>query len=187
MDNGEIDLWATHLPVLAACVANTTGPVLELGCGHYSTRLLHALCRNRQLLTIDANPVWLEKFAALRTPTHCLLSVPSIAAFLRNAGPRLLADGMNLAEFPARFSLVFEDSGRAQLRPDNIAAIRPHADLILVNNTEPGLNAEPFRPVYRYETIIPTFPYRFDYKVYPVWTSVLSESPLPAWLKEIFG
>ena len=35
----------------------------------------------------------------------------------------------------------------------------------------------PFRPVYHYDEIIPSFKYRWDYKRYPVWTSVLCDEP----------
>jgi len=84
MDNGEIDLWGTHIPVLAACVAKTTGPVLELGCGHYSTRLLHALCgaMGRQLLTVDVNLKWLARFADLRAPLHEIVHTDVISQFV---------------------------------------------------------------------------------------------------------
>jgi len=170
VDNGEIDLWSTHLAVLVACVAKTQGPVLELGCGHYSTRVLHALCgaQGRELTTIDVNEPWVAQFAHLKAPWHRILLVPDIAIYLAAE----VIEGK-------RWSVVFEDSGRAQFRPDNIAAVRKAADLIIVNNTEPG------RPVYQYERILPSFPHRWDYKRYPVWTSVVSDSPLPDRLEEL--
>jgi len=34
----------THLPALLACVSRTAGGVIELGVGHFSTPILHAVC-----------------------------------------------------------------------------------------------------------------------------------------------
>jgi len=189
MDNGEIDLWGTHIPVLAACVAKTTGPVLELGCGHYSTRLLHALCgaMGRQLLTVDVNLKWLARFADLRAPLHEIVHTDVISQFVgcRHFG-RHPATG-DLYEFPegGRWSVVFEDSGIAQRRPDNLIALRGKADLFILNNTEPDPQGRgPTRPVYELHRL-PDFRYRWDYKRYPVWTSVLSDSPIPDWLERL--
>lgn len=53
----------SHYPVLAAAVARTTGPVLELGCGWGSTPMLRAMCRSmgRNLESMDSNPTWAEE------------------------------------------------------------------------------------------------------------------------------
>lgn len=174
---GQIDLWSTHLPVLAAAVAKTQGPILELGCGHYSTRLLHALCDGRELITVDGNANFVEMMKPLISPFHQIVCVSDIAAWVAST----LAAG----DLP-HFAFVFEDSGRAQLRPNNIAALRGHADFFVVNNTEPDPRSDArYRPVYRYETILPTFPHQWTYKRYPVWTSVVSDNPIPDWLERL--
>lgn len=56
--------WQSHLPALLACCAVTTGPVLELGVGHFSTPHLHALCgaMGRELVSMEDNREWLELF-----------------------------------------------------------------------------------------------------------------------------
>jgi len=36
--------WGTHQVPLITVVVNTKGPILELGCGDFSTPILHALC-----------------------------------------------------------------------------------------------------------------------------------------------
>lgn len=154
---------------------------MELGCGHYSTRLLHALCRERQLITLDSamghDTEWVDMLSALTSEWHAIHFVGSDIAEWINDRKRL--------NILPQFSVVFEDSGRAQLRAQNIAAIRDHADLIIVNNTEPDKSGAEYHPIYKYETILPTFPYRFDYKRYEVWTSVVSDAPIPEWLKEL--
>jgi hypothetical protein len=62
------DPYASHLPVTARMVADCMEmwpelPVLELGCGHYSTPLLEAMCWKRapfHVYASDAN--WLQHF-----------------------------------------------------------------------------------------------------------------------------
>lgn len=166
MDDGNMDLWSTHLPVLVACVAKTDGPVLELGCGHYSTRVLHAMCDGRRLVTCDTNRTWVEAFAHLRSKTHEIVCAPDASAY---AGER--------------WDVVFVDEAPAGHRIGEIIRLRPVTWLFVVNNTEPAIT--PGRRAYRYVEILPMFPYRFDYKRYPVWTSVVSDVPLPDWIERL--
>ena len=52
--------YSTHLPVLMEAMKRTTGDVLELGPGVFSTPVLHWLCetQKRNLLTIEDNKMW---------------------------------------------------------------------------------------------------------------------------------
>ncbi len=59
----SIDAMGTHFPVLAAAVARTKGPVLEMGSGHHSTPMLHYLCAGRLLITVDTDAEWMDKHA----------------------------------------------------------------------------------------------------------------------------
>lgn len=178
MDNGEIDLWSTHTPVLAACAIHTTGPILELGCGHYSTRLLHALCPNRKLITVDINKKYIDMLSYLKSDNHEIFLVDDILEWLQ----RQQASNV----LPHDFGFIFEDSGRAQKRFDHIKFLRHRTDLFVLNNTEHVDGGTPYRKAYAgYERIIPTYEFKHDYKAYPVWTSILSDKPLPTWVKEI--
>lgn len=60
----------SHYPVLAMAVAKTTGPVLELGTGWGSTPLLHALCRDRQLVSVESNAGWYERMQIFASDRH---------------------------------------------------------------------------------------------------------------------
>jgi hypothetical protein len=59
------DPYATHQPVLYEIASNTTGPIIEFGCGHGSTDLLHEICKKngRLLISVDDNQEWLQKFS----------------------------------------------------------------------------------------------------------------------------
>lgn len=75
MTSEEQLMWGSHLPVLAACVTMTTGDVLELGIGHFSTPFLHTLCAalRRQLVSVEADANWLEKMPLGRSQHHRML------------------------------------------------------------------------------------------------------------------
>lgn len=53
-------VFGSHLPVLMQLIQNTTGSVLELGSGLYSTPYLHWECyrRNRRIVTFENHPVY---------------------------------------------------------------------------------------------------------------------------------
>ena len=59
------DCYATHQPVLYEMAKNTTGPIIEFGCGFGSTDLLHEICKEEQrlLISIDDNLSWLTRFS----------------------------------------------------------------------------------------------------------------------------
>lgn len=61
-----IDGYATHVPVLIACLQNTTGPILELGAGLYSTPIVHAFSvLGRYGRTVEINAEWAARIRAL--------------------------------------------------------------------------------------------------------------------------
>lgn len=57
--------WGSHMPALLACVAASTGPVLEIGVGHFSTPHLHAICATmgRSLVSVESDDAWFTQMA----------------------------------------------------------------------------------------------------------------------------
>lgn len=55
--------WGSHLPALMACIAATTGDVLEVGIGHFSTPILHGACLGRKLVSVEDNKEWFDRFS----------------------------------------------------------------------------------------------------------------------------
>ena len=79
--------FATHQPVLWEAVQRTRGAVVEFGCGFGSTPMLHFLCsqQNRELLTLESDPVWLSKFVKrYSTPHHRFLHVEDWDSLLKD-------------------------------------------------------------------------------------------------------
>lgn len=67
--------YGSHLPALMACAAVCEGPILEIGCGHFSTPCLHALCAalGLPLVTTELDDSWREQFGDFATPMHSVL------------------------------------------------------------------------------------------------------------------
>jgi len=147
------DAYSSHAPILAACSQLTEGRVIEVGAGAYSTPLLHALCRGRELITIEREAGWAEKFRCLESPNHKLI-------INRNTA--------NVPEIDEPCGLAFVD-GFTQDRVPCIKRLKDVADVIVCHDTE--------RSVYGYEPIFSTFKERLDYFVPPwdVGTTIVSD------------
>lgn len=71
MTEEETKSWSSFMPALLACVGATSGGVLELGVGHFSTPALHALCgemgreMGRDLVSVEENEEWFNRFELL--------------------------------------------------------------------------------------------------------------------------
>ena len=59
-----MDPYATHLEALLAALAQTTGPVIELGCSHYSTPVMRTFTKQtgRRYVIASSNPVLSASF-----------------------------------------------------------------------------------------------------------------------------
>lgn len=70
--------YGSHLRLLLSAVAATTGPILEMGMGHFSTVPIDDLISEsgRYLLSTDTDLSWLNKFKDIETPLHQLMLVP---------------------------------------------------------------------------------------------------------------
>lgn len=58
------DTYNTHQPILRKIAEQTQGPIVEFGCGHGSTDVLHEICKKtkRILISVDDNYEWLNLF-----------------------------------------------------------------------------------------------------------------------------
>lgn len=157
----------THIPILAGALSCTSGAVIELGAGWYSTPMLHAMCEvdGRSLYTLEASKEWLEKFHNLQTDRHHL--------YLHNyeAMVQFLATYTNL------IGVVFVDHGSIEMRAPCIVEALRVSDLVVVHDTE-SLD-------YGYEPVLSQAKYRRDFKMFHPWTSVVSNfQEIPQFLPE---
>ena len=157
--------YFSHYPVLAAAVARTKGPVLELGCGYGSTYMLHYMCAERFLVTADTNLDWLHKFSeGYACPRkHEFIHVDKWEEF-------------SFLE-ATKWSVAFVDNQPGEMRTPLIRRLKGRTTFIVAHDSErdydTGAN-------YKYEEVIPLFKYVSEWKRVRPYTLILSdEQPFP--------
>jgi len=135
----------------------TTGDVLELGPGVFSTPYLHWVCEKekRNLLSIEDNYNWhyfCRKY--YRTAYHKHLHV-------------LTWDDADTA-IKKEWGLAFVDHSPSERRVVEIAKLANLAQLIVIHDSNVVQDGN-----YHYSTIYPLFKYKFDFtKVEPATTAL---------------
>jgi hypothetical protein len=155
---------------------------LELGCGDFSTPLLHALCAldKRYLLSTDCDKAWLSLFLDLETDWHRFQYVPVYESDAR--------DGCKKGGHPERWdsigndmhwAVVFIDHSPAKRRVKDIVRLRSSADVMVIHDTQPCREK-----CYKYGPVLSTFKYRYVYERYAVQTTIVSDVyDCASWLK----
>lgn len=159
--------YGSHFIPLAFACSITSGPVLELGCGDYSTPLLHVLCslHGRQVMTFDTDKNWLELFEPLQSEMHTLHYVPVYEDdWAKNPRPEQW-DQISIPE--CRWGVVFVDHRPGERRRIDISRFKDKAELIVVHDSQESS--------YGYEEVFRDFRYRLDYKRFPTWTTIVSQ------------
>lgn len=150
--------YSTFLPVLMEAMKRTTGDVLELGPGVFSTPVLHWLCheQKRNLLTIETDPKW-SRFCNkyYRTQYHKHLQVDD----WDQAKDAILKE----------WDVVLVDHSPSERRVKEIALLANLAKYIVVHDSD--LEKE---WGYHLSTIYPLFKYKYDFKEVEPATTVLS-------------
>jgi hypothetical protein len=125
---------------------NTTGPVLEMGCGLYSTPLLHTICgkQGRQLHTVDHTLSWLEKFTRLETDSHTFEHIKcgsfnvTLYEFMYQLSPywrKRIDDAWDQVGAGRHWSMVFLDQLPLSRRIKDIKRLRASAEVFVIHNT----------------------------------------------------
>ena len=149
-------IFGSHLPLLSKVMNNTSGPVLELGTGMFSTPFLHWLCfdRRRFLVSYENDREFWGKYRLFQNTRHRIRFVEKWEdAKIENIN----------------WSVVLVDQHPARSRKEMIKRLVNIADFIVIHDTEPENNR-----VYHYEEIWPLFKFRCDDKRTKPNTSVVS-------------
>jgi len=142
--------YGTHIPVLVKIMAQTKGPVLEMGCGFSSTPLLFWLCQEqgRQFISYENDEKWINKVGY----------------------PITYVKDWDKAEIEkTHWSLAFLDQRPGERRYLDALRLKDKADFIVLHDSEPKMDI-----YYQYSKIYPSFKYRFDYTKFLPNTVVLS-------------
>jgi hypothetical protein len=159
--------YGTHMAPLLTVIARTDGPILEMGCGDYSTPLLHALCAptNRYLMTTDTDRNWLSLFLDLKTDWHNFDYVPVYEDdWELNPEPR----EWNRIGTDRHWSVILIDHRPGERRVVDIVRLRPYTDIFVVHDTQ--------QRTYGYEPVLSTFKYKYVYTRYTTQTTVVSDT-----------
>lgn len=155
--------FGTHQPLLLHALEITRGPVLEIGCGYYSTPMLHHLCRaqRRNLVTLDSQKEWMQRFLCLECGVPTLHAFHYVPDFME----QLLTPWW--ADKSWGWSVALIDNHPEASRKHLIEKLKDRAEVLVIHDTEEA--------GYELETVLPSFKYRFDYKELFPWTSAVSD------------
>lgn len=177
--------WATHQPVLYTMSMNTTGPIIEFGCGNNSTDLLHEICKKtkRLLITVEDDFEWISKFKEKylgdgyeldNSGWHKFYYVPgkpSIENDVIAAHWIKFLDNFELLK-TTNFDLCFVDQSPGQARTETILRLKDKVKYIILHDCDCylsnilGITIQPMDPE-NYAPAIYDFSKTFKYfKVY---------------------
>lgn len=158
--------YGSHFIPLAFGYSQSSGAILEMGSGHYSTPLLHALNLKdkRKILTTDTSKEWLSNFKELENDWHQFQYIPVYEDDWEvNPKPEKWED---LAIPTKEFGLIFVDHRPGERRKVDIARFAETKALVIVHDSQ--------EMSYGYEEAFSKYKYRLDYKRFPVHTTILS-------------
>jgi predicted O-methyltransferase YrrM len=132
----------------------TTGPILEMGCGMYSTPFLHWACfpDKRKLVTCENDPKYFDYLKQFEAGYHEINCVEDF-------------DSINI---DGPWAIAFIDHSPHERRSSDIKRLL-QADYIVAHDTE---NREDKK--YRYSSILRLFKYRYKHVETTPYTSVFS-------------
>lgn len=141
------------MPMLIRSLELSSGDVVEVGGGLFSTPILHWYCKlhKRKLITYENEPTFFEFAKKFQSPGHRV---------------RLIKNWDDM-DFKTHRGLVFIDHHPNERRTVDIINFKNSADYIVIHDTE-----KPEK--YGYDAIWEHFKYTLTWKDCRPWTSVVS-------------
>jgi hypothetical protein len=159
--------YGTHMTSLITVASNTTGPILEMGAGDYSTPLLHAVCSKdkRYLLSTDTDQGWLSLFTDLENDWHKFQYVNVYEDdWSINPKPHL----WDAIGGDTHWAMVFIDHRPGERRIVDVERLRNNTDIFVIHDTE--------TEGYGYEPVLSSFKYKYVDTRYATQTTVVSDT-----------
>ena len=165
----------SHYPILAACVAGTQGTILELGCGEGSTPMLHymATVQAREVLSVDTDAKWIERFAGYKCDRHRFEIVPpqpDVTLCLQYQREKAWREWKGI-EACERWGLAFVDCAPGEARWELMIRLAHRATIVIAHDSEMDYKAG---GNYQYEKAIPHFKYVSEWRRWRPYTIILS-------------
>lgn len=140
--------YGTHLGALIAAVNKTSGDVLELGIGIFSTPYLHYQClvSKRHLVSYDNDKGWVKRFAMPNSSHHEYEGPYHKLVFVEN---------WDDADIEKPWDVALVDHSPSERRIVDIKRLANLAKYIVIHDSNERFDRE-----YRYSQIYPLFKYR---------------------------
>ncbi len=140
--------YGTHLAPLIQAVNKTTGNVLEMGIGIFSTPYLHYQCfvSKRHLTSYENNPSWMKRFSTHPFYGH-VYQGPYHDFFCVN--------DWDEADIEKPWDVALIDHSPSERRIVDIKRLAPFAKYIIIHDSN-----ENQERVYHYSQIYPLFKYK---------------------------
>lgn len=144
-------------------INRTSGDVLELGAGVFSTPFLHWICKKQQrrLLTIENDEKWFKFCRKYYQSSHHQL-IRHRFVFVKNWDDAL-------REINKKWDVVLVDHSPSERRVLEIQKLANLAKFIIIHDADDHKERN-----YHYSKIYPLFKYRYDFKDVEPATTVLS-------------
>lgn len=157
--------YGSHLPVLISIVNATSGPILELGTGLFSTPYLHFAClpTKRRLVSYDSDEGWIHNFKDFRSDFHEVIFI----------------DDWDKLDTNGQWDIVLVDHGPDERRQVEAKRFAGNAKYIILHDSNPEYDY-----LYKYSEVYPLYRNRFDYNSLHPNTTVLSNQSDLSGLKE---
>lgn len=161
-DIAQMNANATHAGILAAMLAKTTGSMLELGVGHFSTPTLYYVAKitGRYALSVETSREWYDFFAdQFSSDSHKFFCTDN----------RLISTCFEEYYGEKHWDVVLVDNGPSTDRVSCIEMLRKKAKYIIVHDSESAAVA------YDWSNIFETFKYKYYWDFYGNGTTVVSD------------
>ena len=144
-----MDGYATHLEAIVTAALESTGNILELGCGDYSTPVLSTIARHRfdNLLVKSSSPEWANRYRHLADIEIVNWDTWSISG---------------------NYGMIFIDSEEHhEGRMTKLLQIKDHARIIVMHDADQAMTDS------RWPEIIKSFKSFKMFNTYQPWTVLL--------------
>ena len=170
-----MDIYGTHFPILAAAVVRTTGPILEMGSGDFSTPLLHYACAGRLLITADTDSAWLDKYApGYACPgAHEFQHVKSVGDDATPLVTRLIEGWRRWStiESIGKWGVAFADCAPGEARHELAIRLAHRAHFVVCHDSEKDYEAG---GNYMYDKLTEHFKYITEFRRFRPYTLICS-------------
>lgn len=181
----QMDGYSTHQALLVAAMGKTSGMILEIGGGWYSTPLVNALAttQKRRAITVETSDYVYQHLKFLNNEYHLVQIMPG---FDFDDKGHLIRDGKSRQHYDelhqrflndlcsshgvspdSRVSVAFVDHKPGSLRHKAVDFLADKADYVIVHDAEHVDH-------YHYEPTFSSFRYRFNFVLHVPNTVLLS-------------